>query len=109
MKLDGSHHIGGNVRDLDRAEAIYTDILGFKNAEGYQEEFRHTMLDIGTTKPHLFESPALDIQSAIARLSEDDYEHLAFGTDRKQFPKVIEELKKKNISFQGPVVLGKDL
>ena len=106
MKLDGVHHIGINVRDLVRAEAFYTEVLGFTVAERYQEEIRHSMLDTGTTKLHLFESPALNIESAIARLSEDGYAHMAFGTDREQFPRTIEELKKNNISFRGPLILG---
>tara|TARA_B100000686_G_scaffold347420_1_gene436091 strand:+ start:325 stop:726 length:402 start_codon:yes stop_codon:yes gene_type:complete len=107
MKLDGLHHIGINVSDLDRAEAFYTDVLGFKVTERYQEELRHSMLDTGTTKLHLFESPSLDIESAITRLSEDGYAHMAFGTDREQFPQIIEELKKHNILFRGPLILGK--
>ena len=106
MKLDGIHHIGINVRDLDRAEFFYTDVLGFKVIERYQEEIRHFMLDSGATKLHLFESPSLDIKSAIFRLSEDGYAHLAFGTNREQFPKIIEELKKHNILFKGPLILG---
>ena len=56
MKLDGVHHIGVNVRDLDRAEAFYTNVLGFKVSERYQEEIRHSMLDAGTTKLLYFES-----------------------------------------------------
>ena len=90
MKLDGLHHIGINVGDLDRAEAFYTDVLGFKVTESYQEEIRHSMLDTGTTKLHLFESPSLDIESAIARLSEDGYAHMAFGKDQEQLPQIIE-------------------
>ena len=107
MKLNGFHHIGINVGDLDRAEAFYTAVLGFKVTERYQEEIRHSMLDTGNTKLHLFESPALEIESAIARLSEEGYAHMAFGTGREQFPKIIEELKRHNISFRGPLILGK--
>ena len=107
MKLEGLHHIGINVGDLDRAEAFYTDVLGFKVTERYQEEIRHSMLDTGTTKLHLFESPSLEIKSAIARLSEDGYAHMAFGTSREKFPKVMKELKKHNVLFRGPLILGK--
>ena len=107
MKLEGLHHIGINVGDLDRAEAFYTDVLGFKVTERYQEEIRHSMLDTGTTKLHLFESPSLEIKSAIARLSEDGYAHMAFGTDREKFPQIIKELKNNNILFRGPLILGR--
>ena len=107
MKLDGVHHIGVNVRDLDRAEAFYTDVLGFKVIDRYQEEIRHSMLDTGSTKIHLFESTDLKFDEAIHRLSEDGYAHMAFGTSRGKFPKVMEELKKHNVLFRGPLILGK--
>jgi catechol 2,3-dioxygenase-like lactoylglutathione lyase family enzyme len=107
MKLDGVHHIGVNVCDLNRAESFYVDVLGFIVADRYQEEIRHSMLDTGTTKIHLFESTNLEFDDAIIRLSEDGYAHLAFGTNRKQFPQVMEELKKHNVPFRGPLFLGK--
>ena len=54
MKLDGIHHIGVNVLDIDRAEKFYTGVLGFRMAERYEEEIRHLMLDTGgTTLPPL--------------------------------------------------------
>ena len=107
MKLDGVHHIGVNVRDLDRAEAFYIHVLGFKVIDRYQEEIRHSMLDTGATKIHLFESTDLKFDEAINRLSEDGYAHMAFGTSRERFPQVMEELKKHNVSFRGPLILGK--
>jgi catechol 2,3-dioxygenase-like lactoylglutathione lyase family enzyme len=106
MKLDGVHHIGINVSDLNRAESFYVNVLGFIVADRYQEEICHSMLDTGTTKIHLFESKDLKFNDAITRLSEDGYAHLAFGTNRKQFPLVMEELKKQNVPFRGPLVLG---
>ena len=107
MKLDGVHHIGVNVTNLDRAESFYTNVLGFKVIERYQEKIRHAMLETGATKIHLFESTNMDFGKAINRLSEDGYAHVAFGTNRKQFPQVIKELKKHNVSFRGPLILGK--
>ena len=107
MKLDGVHHIGVNVSNLDRAESFYTNILGFKVIDRYQEEIRHSMLDTGATKIHLFESPDLEFDDAITRLSEDGYAHMAFGINRKQFPQVMAKLKKHNITFRGPLILGK--
>jgi glyoxylase I family protein len=107
MKLDGVHHIGVNVSNLDRAESFYTNILGFKVIDRYQEEIRHSMLDTGATKIHLFESPDLEFDDAITQLSEDGYAHMAFGINRKKFPQVMIELKKHNITFRGPIILGK--
>ena len=107
MKLDGVHHIGVNVCDLDRAEAFYTEVLGFKVIDRYQEEIRHSMLDTGAAKIHLFESTDLKFDEAIHRLREAGHAHMAFGTSRERFPQVMEELKKNNIPFRGPLILGK--
>ena len=65
------------------------------------------MLETGATKIHLFESTNMEFGKAINRLSEDGYAHVAFGTSRKLFPQVMEELKKHNVSFRGPLILGK--
>ena len=107
MKLDGVHHIGVNVTNLDRAESFYTNVMGFKVIERYQEKIRHAMLETGATKIHLFESTNMELGKVINRLSEDGYAHVAFGTSRKLFPQVMEELKKHNVSFRGPLILGK--
>ena len=106
MRLNGIHHIGINVRNLNLAEAFYTDVLGFKVEKRYEEKISHSMLNTGTIKIHLFESPSLDTKSAIACLSEEGYAHIAFGTDRRHFPQIMQELKKQNISFRGPIILG---
>ena len=107
MELDGVHHIGVNVRDLDRAEEFYIDVLGFQVVERYQEEIRHSMLDTGDTKIHLFESTDLNLDEAINCLSEEGYAHIAFGTSRDKFLEVMEDLKKHRIDFRGPLILGK--
>ena len=107
MELDGVHHIGLNVSNLERAESFYTHVLGFKVIDRYQDEICHTMLEAGITKIHLFESTDLEFDDAITRLSEDGYAHIAFGTNRKKFPQVMEELRKHNVPFRGPLILGK--
>ncbi|SVB57460.1 uncharacterized protein METZ01_LOCUS210314 [marine metagenome] len=107
MKLDGVHHIGVNVVDIERAVKFYTDVLGFRVAERYEGEIRHLMLDTGSTTLHLFESPNLHMKNAIECLSDQGYAHIAFGTSKDTFPKIIEELKNKNVVFRGPLILGK--
>ena len=106
MKLEGVHHVGVNVLDIDRAENFYTDVLGFRVVKRYEEEIRHLMLDTGSTTLHLFESPDLHMGNAIDCLSEQGYAHIAFGTSRENFPEIIDELKKKNVIFRGPLILG---
>ena len=112
MQLDGVHHIGLNVRDLDRAEAFYTGVLGFEVTERYAENIRHLMLSsagepAGAAKVHLFESTDLDMKGALETMSGEGYAHLAFGTTRERFPAIVEELQKRKVDFKGPLVLGK--
>jgi len=112
MGLDGVHHIGLNVRNIDRAEAFYTEVLGFEVTERYAENIRHLMLASpgetpGTAKVHLFETKDLNMQDALATLSGQGYAHIAFGTTRERFPAIVEELKKRKIDFKGPLVMGR--
>ncbi len=112
MELDGVHHIGLNVRDIDRAEAFYTEVLGFEVTERYAENIRHLMLASpgetpGAAKVHLLEARDLDMQGALATLSGQGYAHIAFGTTRERFPAIVEELKKRKIDFKGPLVMGR--
>ena len=81
-------------KNLKRAEKFYTDVLGFPVTERYSEEILHLMLDTGHTTLHIFESPDLNIRDATECLSEEGYAHIAFGTTRKNFPKVIEKFIK---------------
>ena len=106
MKLDGVHHIGVNVVDIERAENFYTNVLGFRVVKRYEEEVRHLMLDTGSATLHLFETTDLHMENAIDCLSEQGYAHIAFGTNREHFPEIIDELKKKNVVFRGPLILG---
>lgn len=107
MKLNGVHHIGLNVQSLERAEKFYTDVLGFQVEERYSEKVRHIMLNTGQSTLHLFETPDLNIQGATECLSGRGYAHIAFGTNRAEFPKIVEEFKRLNIIFRGPLILGK--
>ena len=83
MQLNGVHHIGINVRDLDQAEKFYTDVLGFQVTERYSENIRHLMLDTGHTTLHLFESPNLNIQEATERLSGQGLQECTVQPNRR--------------------------
>jgi catechol 2,3-dioxygenase-like lactoylglutathione lyase family enzyme len=112
MELHGVHHIGLNVRNLDRAEAFYTKVLGLEVTERYAENIRHLMLaspgeSSETAKIHLFETQDLDTTDALATLSGKGYAHIAFGTTRQRFPAIVEEFKKRKVDFKGPMVMGR--
>ena len=107
MKLDGIHHIALNVKDLDRAERFYTEVLGFKVTHRFTKGLNHLMLDTGNSAIALFEAPDLEVKSAMDLLSETGYLHLAFKIHRDRFPAVVNELKKHNVTIdQGPVKRG---
>lgn len=105
MKLDGIHHVALNVRDLDRAEQFYTEVLGFTVTHRFQKGLRHIMLDTGNSHLALFESPELELDGPLNRLSEDGYMHLAFGTSPERFAATIAELGNR-VPFEGPVQRG---
>lgn len=107
MKLEGVHHIALNVRDIDRAEEFYTDVLGFQVAKHFSKGLRHLMLDAGNVSIALFESPDLEMDQAVQLLSETGYMHFAFKTTRDQFESVMRELRDKHVCIdEGPVKRG---
>ncbi len=107
MKLDGIHHIALNVKDLDRAERFYTEVLGFKVTHRFNKGLNHLMLDTGNSAIALFEAPDLEVKDAMNLLSETGYLHLAFKIHRDRFPAVVDELKKHNVTIDsGPVKRG---
>jgi hypothetical protein len=67
--------------------------LDFGVAQRYDDEIRLSILDSGRAKLHFFECRSLEMKSAINCFREEGYAHIAFGTKREQFPKIVEELK----------------
>ena len=107
MQLKGIHHIALNVKDLDRAESFYTDVLGFQVTNRFSKGLRHLMLETGNAAIALFESPELEFKEAISLLSEEGYLHLALEADPMDFENIIKELQSKNIHIDnGPVKRG---
>jgi Lactoylglutathione lyase and related lyases len=71
MQLKGIHHIALNVKDLDRAERFYIDILGFQVTHRFSKGLRHLMLENGNAAIALFEVPELEVKEAMNILSEE--------------------------------------
>ena len=107
MQLKGIHHIALNVKDLDRAENFYTNVLGFQVTNRFSKGLRHLMLETGNAAIALFESPELEVKEAISLLSEEGYLHLALEADPADFENIIKELQSNNIDKDnGPVKRG---
>ena len=107
MQLKGIHHIALNVKDLDRAENFYTNVLGFQVTNRFSKGLRHLMLETGNAAIALFESPELEFKEAIRLLSEEGYLHLALEADPADFENIIKELQSKNIHIDnGPIKRG---
>ena len=107
MELEGIHHFAFNVRNMDRSELFYTDIMGFKISRRYPGDIRHTELDAGNVIVALFEVPCLDQTDALERLSKQGYLHFAFQTTQDKFSAAVQELKDNGVNIdRGPIVLG---
>ena len=107
MQLKGIHHIALNVKDLDRAERFYTDVLGFQVTHRFSKGLRHLMLETGNAAIALFETPNLKVEEAMNLVSEDGYLHLALEADPADFKTIIKELQTKKIQIDnGPVKSG---
>jgi glyoxylase I family protein len=107
MQLKGIHHIALNVKDLDRAERFYTDVLGFQVTHRFSKGLRHLMLETGNATIALFEALELEVKEAMNLLSEEGYLHLAFEADPTDFESIVKELQSKNIDIDnGPVKRG---
>ena len=89
MQLKGIHHIALNVKDLDRAEGFYTDVLGFQVTNRFSKGLRHIMLETGNAAIALFESPELEVKEAINILSEEGYLHLALDAEPADFENIV--------------------
>ena len=107
MQIDGIHHVALNVKDLDRAEKFYTQVLGFQVTQRFTKGLNHLMLDTGNSAIALFEAPDLETQPALELLSETGYLHLAFKASKEQMAAIVQELKQHNVSIgDGPVRRG---
>ena len=107
MQLKGIHHIALNVKDLDRAERFYIDILGFQVTHRFSKGLQHLILGTGNAAIALFEAPELEVKEAMNLLSEEGYLHLAFAAETADFKKIVTELQSKNIHIDnGPVKRG---
>ena len=103
IKINGIHHIALNVKNMERAEHFYSDLLGFKvvTRTSTKAGLKHIELDAGNVFIALFESPDLNIESAQKTMTDDGYLHFAFGVDKDQIPVIAQFLKDNGVRLDG--------
>jgi catechol 2,3-dioxygenase-like lactoylglutathione lyase family enzyme len=103
INLKGLDHFALNVKDMNRAEEFYTQILGFEviHRTETQAGLKHIEVDAGNVAIALFESPTLDLEKAHKTMTEDGYLHFAFGASYDQFDATLESLKQKGVIVDG--------
>jgi len=102
-KLNGIHHIALNVKNMEKAEHFYSDLLGFTvvTRTSTKAGLKHIELDAGNVFIALFESPELDIENAQKTMTDDGYLHFAFGADKDRIPAIAQTLKDNGVRFDG--------
>jgi catechol 2,3-dioxygenase-like lactoylglutathione lyase family enzyme len=103
IKLDGINHFALNVRDMDRAEAFYTGILGFPVTTRTETKagLKHVEVDAGNVAIALFESPNLDLTAAQKTMTDDGYLHFAFGAPYDRYDSTLKVLKEAGVKMDG--------
>ena len=103
INLKGLDHFALNVKDMNKAEEFYTQILGFEviHRTETQAGLKHIEVDAGNVAIALFESPDLDLEKAHKTMTEDGYLHFAFGASYDQFDATLQSLKQKSVIMDG--------
>jgi catechol 2,3-dioxygenase-like lactoylglutathione lyase family enzyme len=103
IQLDGINHFALNVRNMDRAEAFYTGVLGFPVITRTETRggLKHVEVDAGNVAIALFESPELDLTAAQKTMTDDGYLHFAFGAPYDRYESTLQALKGNGVVMDG--------
>ena len=103
IKLDGINHFALNVRNMDRAEAFYTGILGFPVIMRTETQggLKHVEVDAGNVAIALFESPDLDLEAGQKIMTDDGYLHYAYSAPADRVDEIIQTLKDNGVKMDG--------
>ncbi|MBI3252797.1 MAG: VOC family protein [Candidatus Omnitrophica bacterium] len=97
IKIRGVDHAALSVKDLDRSLKFYTEVLGLKITEReYSRPGVEYFLDCGTSLIGLIQGEP----GGERHFLQDGGlggNHVAFRVDTKDFDKVVEEIKARNI------------
>ena len=103
IQLKGLDHFALNVKDMNRSEKFYHQVLGFPviHRTRTRAGLKHIEVDAGNVAIALFESPDLDFDSAQKVMTDDGYLHFAFGGKPEQYEEIVQNLKGNNVELDG--------
>ncbi len=103
VQLNGISHFALNVRNMERAEKFYTEVLGFPVLMRTQTKAgqQHIEVDAGNVAIALFESPDLDLEAAHKTMTEDGYLHFAFDGYYDRYDATLQGLKDAGVELDG--------
>ena len=99
FEIDTLDHVALSVRDLERSARWYADVLGFKRL--HEGKWNGIPIFVGNDAAAVALFPASEeIGSASVDRAAVRTLHFAFRTDRQNFLRAQDELKKRAISFE---------
>lgn len=99
FEIDALDHVALSVRDLAHSAEWYSDVLGFRRL--HKEMWNGVPVFVGNGRAAIALFPASEeVRSAPADHAILRVLHFAFRTNRKNFMRAQDELKKRGISFQ---------
>ena len=99
FEIDTLDHVALSVRDLERSARWYADVLGFKRL--HEGKWNGIPIFVGNDAAAVALFPASEeIGSASVDRAAVRTLHFAFRTDRENFLRAQDELKKRAISFE---------
>jgi len=99
FKIDALDHVALSVRDVERSARWYADVLGFKRQ--HEEMWDGVPIFVGNGDAAIALFPASEeVGLASADRAAVRTLHFAFRTDRENFSRAQDELKKRAIPFE---------
>ena len=99
FEIDALDHVALSVRDIERSAQWYIDVLGFRRR--YEDKWNGIPVFVGNGVAAIALFPAAEeIGSASVDRAAVRTLHFAFRTDRENFLRAQEQLKKRAIAFE---------
>ena len=99
FEIDALDHVALSVRDVSRSAQWYAEVLGFKRL--HEDKWNGIPVFVGNGAAAIALFPASEeIGSASADRAAVRTLHFAFRTDRENFSRAQDELKKRAIPFE---------